>query len=148
LSSLRDQAGIGFERLRDGVLVAEHERDVEPRARQRRVMGKQPLGDVGAAAQSGLHEPRAPLLAVAARGLDVVDERGPGREAEVLRDGALRVGQPRRAVVPEAGQRLGVARAGGAQQLLRATARLVEIELHDDSSKRRRCSHPMRPSRS
>ena len=131
---LRDQPGVGVQRVRHRGVVAEHERDVEPRARQRRIVGEQALGDIGTAVQGGVHEPRAPLLAVAARGLHVVHERGPGREAEVLRHGALRVRKPRLAVGAQARERFIVTRAGGAQQLLRAAARLVEVELHHDSS--------------
>jgi hypothetical protein len=131
---LRDQPGVGGQRLCHRRVIPQHERDVEPRARQPRIVREQALGDVGAAVQGGAHEPRAPLLAVAARGLHVVDERGPGREAEVLRHGTLRVGEPRLAVGAQAAKRLGVTRAGGAQQFLRAAARLVKIELHHDSS--------------
>ena len=127
-----DEARVAVERGRHDALVAEHQRHVELRPGERRIVREQPLGDVVAAAERGGDEPRAPLRAIPARRLHVAHQRGPGLEAEVGGDGALGVRQPRGAVVAHPRERVGVAGTGGAQQLLRAAARLVEVELHHD----------------
>ena len=115
-----------------------------PRAGETGIVGEEPLGDIRAAAQRGRDEPAAPLRAVALRG----QQRGPGREAEVGGDGALRVRQARRAIGAQAGEGGRVGSSRRPQQLLREPARLIEVEVHHDLLHWRWCSHPVRPSRS
>jgi hypothetical protein len=62
-------------------------------------------------------------------------ERAPALEAEFAGDGVLRARQPRGAVSAKTCERILVAGPGSAQQLLRALARLLEIDPeigHDD----------------
>lgn len=136
-----DQLRIGVERRGDGGGVAEHERHVEARAGQRRVVREQALGDVGAASQRHAHEPQTALAAVAARRLHVADERRPGREAQCAGDGMLGVCQPRArssrscAFPPRAARSSSLA-------LRRAWSRSMSI---NDHLRRRWCSQPVRP---
>jgi hypothetical protein len=60
-------------------------------------------------------------------------QRRPGREAQFPRDCGLRVREPRRAVGAKPCQCPRVTGPGRAQQLLGLSARLIEIETHDDS---------------
>jgi hypothetical protein len=60
-------------------------------------------------------------------------QRRPGREAQLARDDGLRVRQPRRPIAAEPCQRPRITGLGCTQQLLCPPARLIEIEIHDDS---------------